>query len=235
MFFHSDLSPKNLVGDLFAPDLSPKNLVDGLFAPRTYELSVTYDTLTTIGPPTEEDPNVLRANITGEVAEGEVAPFGLTNFESNTFGTLTEVTTSEDGTIETATFEFNADPTEFGLPADLQEQPYSDRYYGEETDNELFGTADDMATLNFVEGTIAGSGEITIIDGNGLFEDATGLITFEQQDELPPIEDPTNPFASLTEPAPGQATLTFTIETPSLWDLLSNEAFPIGDHMAFGW
>lgn len=219
--------------DFHSNSAQESSLVDVPFAPHTYEISVIYDTVATFGPPTEEDPNVLRVNVTGEIAEGEVAPFGLTNFESNTFGRLTEVTTSEDSIIETATFEFNADPTEFGLPADLREQPYSDRYYGDGTDNELLGNASDMATLNFVEGTIAGGGEITITDGNGLLNGATGVITFEQQDVLPPIEDPGDPFASLTEPAPGQATLTFTIETPSLWDLLSNEAFPIGDHMAF--
>lgn len=71
-----------------------------------------------------------------------------------------------------------------------------------------------MAVLNFVEGTINGGGEITIIGGDGIFEDATGLITFEQQDKLPPIADPTNPFASLTEPSRGQATLTYSVDIP---------------------
>lgn len=189
-------------------------IVDVL-APRLHiELSATYDTVSTIGPPTEEDPDVLRVNVTGEIAEGEFAPFGLTSFESNAFGTLTESTTSEDGIVETATFNFNGDPTKFGLPEDLQEQPYSDRYYGEETDNELFGNANDMAVLNFVDGTINGGGEITITDGNGIFEDAAGLITFKQQDQLPQIADPTNPFASLTEPSKGQATLTYSIDIP---------------------
>ncbi len=211
-------------------------LVDVPLAPHTYEVTVTYDTVSTIGPPTEEDPDVLRVKVTGEIAEGEVAPFGLSKFESNAFGTLTSATTSEDGILETATFRFNADPTEFGLPAELREQPYSDRYYGDETDNELIGNANDMAVLNFVEGTIEGGGEITITDGNGLLNDVTGLITFEQQDELPPIEDPSDPFASLTEPSKGQATLTFSIESPwpfPVWDFSSTEAPPIGDYLAF--
>lgn len=205
-------------------------------APRLHiEFSATYDTVVTIGPPTEQDPDVLRTNITGEIAEGEVAPFGLTDFESNTFGTLTEVTTSDDGIVETATFSFDADPTEFGLSADLREQPYSDRYYGEETKNKLFGNASDMAVFNFVEGTVNGGGEITISGGKGIFKNATGLITFEQQDELTPIEDPTNPFASLTEPFEGQATLNYSIDIPFanlVQDFLLTSV-PIGDHLPF--
>lgn len=183
--------------------------------PRLHlEFSATYDTVATFGPPTEEDPDIIRVNVTGEIPEGEVAPFGLTDFESNAFGTTTEVTTSGDGIVETATFSFDADPTKFGLPEELREQPYSDTYSGDETDNKLFGNASDMAVLNFVESTINGGGEITIIGGDGIFEDATGLITFEQQDKLPPIADPTNPFASLTEPSRGQATLTYSVDIP---------------------
>ena len=207
--------------------------IGDLLAPFTYEFSATYDTVSTIGPPTQENPNVLRVNVTGEIAEGEVAPFGLTNFESNAFGTLASITTSPDGIVETARFIFDADPTKFGLPAALR-QPYSDRYYGKQPGNELFGNASDSAEFNFVEGTIKGGGTITIIDGSGIFKNATGLITFAQQDLLPPIQDPTAPFESLTEPAKGQATLSFSIN--SLWPLpiggfLPIEA-PIGDYLA---
>jgi hypothetical protein len=204
-------------------------------ASQTYEFTNTYDTVTTVGPPTEEDPSVLRVNITGEIAEGEEAPFGLTHFESNTFGQMTSSTTSDDGTLESAEFTFDADPTAFGLSEDL-EQPYSDRYFGNETENELFGNASDSAEFDFVEGTVEGSGETTIIGGDGIFEDATGSITFEQQDELPPVEDTSDPLASLTEPFEGQATLTFSVETPGILSTgssFTNEDLNVSDYLSF--
>lgn len=175
------------------------------------KFSAVYDTTVIIDPTFRPDLGISRVTVTGEIPQVNDAPFGLTNFVSNTFGQLVEINPLPDGTIESAEFVFEADPTLFGLSPDLREQPFSDRYFGTETDNELFGNASDMAVFNFVEGTVMGGGNINIIGGNGIFDNATGSIIFEQNDRLGEIEDPTNPFASLTEPFAGQATLTFSV------------------------
>ncbi|PSO60297.1 MAG: hypothetical protein BRC39_10010 [Cyanobacteria bacterium QH_7_48_89] len=108
-------------------------------------------------------------------------------------------------------------------------------YFGNETENELFGNASDSAEFDFVEGTVEGGGEITIIGGDGIFENATGSIDFEQQDELPPIEDPSNPFPSLTG-FEGQATLTFSVETPGILSTgssFTSEDLDVSDYLSF--
>ena len=79
-----------------------------------------------------------------------------------------------------------------------------DRYFG--GSNELFGTASDQAKFNFAEGTVEGSGTITLTRGTGIFANATGQITFTQNDRLTSTD--------LTEPFRGQATLQFSVQTP---------------------
>ena len=87
----------------------------------------------------------------------------------------------------------------FGL---TDEPLLSDRYYGGA--NELFGTASDSAEINFAQETIKGGGTISIFGGTGLFKNATGTITFTQEDQLNLSGDPSE----------GLAKLTFTLQTP---------------------
>jgi hypothetical protein len=186
---------------------------------RIPEFEITYDALTTLTP-IENQPGFFTANISG-TSQQDNAPFGLTNFESNAFGKLVsqETVTDENGNTVPIiqNLEFNANPSVLGLenpPQSLIDrraalgipnpEVNSDIYFGDSV-NQLFGQAADEATVNFAEGTLAGGGIITITGGTGIFENASGEISFEQSDRLP--EDP-------TAPALGAATLTFNIQTP---------------------
>ena len=101
------------------------------------------------------------------------APFGLTNFDSRTYGRFEERPTQIFST-------FDADPSVFGIEGNLR----SDRYFG--GSNELFGRASDSAVIDLVQQTIVGDGIINVTDGTGIFENATGLITFTQKYRLTP-------------------------------------------------
>lgn len=158
-------------------------------AQTNYEFSATYDTVVTIDPSFMPDEGIFRATITGSSID---APYGLTNFTSNTYGRFDPATN-----VST----FDANPSVFGLQG---EPILSDRYYG--SSNELFGTASDMARFNFEQGTVSGDGTITITDGSGIFSNATGKITFTQNDRLASTD--------ITEPFEGRARLDFSVETP---------------------
>jgi hypothetical protein len=160
---------------------------------------VEYETLTDIRPflPTTENelfPEFVRATITG--TSTAPADFGLDKFVSNTYGRRQN--TDNPSLVK---YEFNSNPTAVGLSSDLE--AFNDRYFG--GDNELFGKANDQAEINLAAGTIQGGGTITIFDGTGVFNNATGQITFTQQDTLGPIGTP----------AVGKATLKFQLQTPT--------------------
>ncbi|GAA6620423.1 hypothetical protein [Scytonema sp. NUACC26] len=158
-------------------------------AQTKYEFSATYDTVVTIDPSFRPDLNITRATITGESAE---APYGLSKFLSNTYGNFDPTTNISY---------FNADASAFGL----ENQPLlGDRYYG--GSNELYGTANDQAKFDFVNGTVQGGGTITLTGGEGIFKDAVGTITFTQNDKLTSTD--------LTAPFKGKALLKFSIQTP---------------------
>jgi hypothetical protein len=151
---------------------------------------IKYNTLFSLIPRPDLGENIFRATITGT---SEDAAFGLSNFESNTYGKLV------NDTGATQEFKFNANPTAFGL----QNLPVlGDRYFG--GSSELFGTADDSAKIDFVAGTVSGGGTITLTGGTGVFDNASGQITFTQQDKL----DPTVPPGT---PVQGEAILKFTV------------------------
>jgi hypothetical protein len=154
----------------------------------TYEFTVDYETLVEFQPFLPEQ-NIIRATITGENGD---APYGLTNFVSNTYGQ------SEQRGANTFT-RFNSDPSVFGIEGEV----LGDRYFGDGP-NQLFGLADDSAEVDPIAGTITGAGTITITGGTGLFENATGEIDFTQNDRLSPDGSP----------AKGLAILTYSIKTP---------------------
>jgi hypothetical protein len=157
-----------------------------------YTFSADYNTLVTIDTTYRPDLGIVRATIKGESTQS--APYGLDSFVSETYGKLEPI---EDPSINEYTF--NSDPSVFGLEG---EPAFSDRYYGGA--NELFGKASDRAEINFAEGIIKGAGTITIFGGTGLFQNATGTITFTQQDQLNPPGTPSQ----------GLAKLNFNLQTP---------------------
>ncbi|WP_169221157.1 PEP-CTERM sorting domain-containing protein [Brasilonema sp. UFV-L1] len=155
---------------------------------NTYDFTVNYETLVEFQPFLPEQ-NIVRATITGENTD---APYGLTNFTSNTYGQ------SEPRGNNTFT-RFNSDPSVFGITGEV----LGDRYYGSGL-NQLFGLANDSAEVNPIEGTIKGAGTITITGGTGIFQNVTGKIDFTQNDKL-----------SLDgTPSKGLATLKFSLKTP---------------------
>jgi hypothetical protein len=172
-------------------------------AQNTYDFSIVYDTVVTIDPTFRPDLGITRVTVTGETSD---APFGLTDFISNTYGRFDPATNVSI---------FNADASVFGLEG---EPILSDRYFGGE--NELFGTASDRAEFDFEAGTVSGSGIITLTGGTGIFDNAMGQISFTQNDRL------TSP--DLTEPFEGQAVLEFSIQTPRSVPESSNNLTLIG-------
>jgi hypothetical protein len=188
------------------------------------EFEITYDTLFTLRP-IEEQPGFFTAQISG-TSQNSNTPFGLTNFESNAFGELVSEKIITDGNVNIVrrNFQFNANPDVLGLENPPQSvidrrielgvanpQANSDIYFGD-TANKLFGQAADEAEINFFPpgtpnfpGTVNGGGVITITGGTGIFENASGEITFERSDRL--AEDQ-------NAPSPGVATLKFNIQTP---------------------
>ncbi len=168
--------------------------VERAIAQTSNEFSVTYDTEFLLTPRSDLGENIFRATITGTSSD---AAFELSNFTSNTYGKLLESTP----TIQK--YQFDADPGVFGL----ENQPIlGDRYFG--GSNELFGRASDMATIDFANQKVSGGGTITLTGGTGLFENATGQITFTQEDELDPNAPPGTPVK-------GQAKLNFSVQTPA--------------------
>jgi LPXTG-motif cell wall-anchored protein len=157
-------------------------------AQSTYEFSTIYDTLVTIDPSFRPDLGITRVTVIGENPD---APYGLTNFTSNTYGRF-------DPTTNVSIFDAN--PAVFGLEG---EPVLGDRYFG--GSNELFGTASDRATFDFEARTVSGAGTITITGGTGIFENAIGEISFSQNDRLTSTD--------LTEPFRGQARLDFDVQT----------------------
>ncbi|WP_413166032.1 hypothetical protein ACL6C3_05500 [Capilliphycus salinus ALCB114379] len=182
-------------------DITP--LIDNL--PEEYRAVLPEDF-----SPIIDNPSIIDVFGSGVSTEPDV-PFGFTNFTTDTYGlpiTLESVPDPETGEPLPVRqlIIFRADPNDFSL--NLPSPEFSDVYSGENTDNKLFGLANDQAILNIIsptEGTVAGGGIITLVGGEGTFEGAVGQISFNQSDTFNPSDD---------GPTLGQATLEFSIETP---------------------
>lgn len=160
-------------------------------------------------PSTLENPAFLDVFGSGTSVETDV-PFGLSSFTSDTFGlpitlaTAPNPTTGEPMPVSQLVI-FRANPQDIGL--DLPAPELSDIYQGEDTDNKLFGLANDQALINVLsptEGTVEGGGLISILAGEGAFEGATGEIIFTQSDVFNPSD--------MGGPLVGQALLKFSVE-----------------------
>lgn len=217
------LQTKCLVSAVFACTTFSLNAQTVIAQPTASEFDIVYDTLFTLKP-IKDQAGFFTARISG-LSQNSAAAFGLTRFESNTFGKLVSQETAVDGDGNVVpvrqNLAFEANPDILGLesrPGSVVERRIalgipnpelnSDIYFGDD-DSQLFGQASDSAEINFFPpgfpdfpGIVNGSGVITITGGTGRFENARGEIVFEQSDRLP--EDP-------NAPTPGVATLSFTI------------------------
>lgn len=127
----------------------------------------------------------------------------MTNFTSETFGLpLPPQINPETGQPARQVSIFRADPA--ALNVDVPTPEFSDVYFGGNTNNRLFGLANDQAIFDFEEGTVAGGGLITIVGGEGIFEGASGQIEFTQRDTLGPSGASTR----------GEARLNFSVQVP---------------------
>lgn len=130
------------------------------------------------------NPEILDVRVTGESINSN-PPFGLANFTSDTFGLpLPPQVNPETGLPTRQVSIFRANPAD--LSVNVPPPAFSDVYFGDDTNNKLFGLANDQAIFNFVEGTVEGFGTITIVGGEGIFEGASGQIEFTQRDVLAP-------------------------------------------------
>ena len=155
-----------------------------------YEFSIPYTVFTDVDPTFRPDLNISKVTDRGE---SNNALYGLTNFLSNAYAQA-----EFRGTTVSSTF--NANPAVFGIEGEI----LGDRFFG--GPNELFTTSSGSFETDLVEGVIRGTGNLVVLDGTGIFENATGTVTFTQSNRL----NPANPTAT----AEGMATLNFSLRTP---------------------
>lgn len=153
-------------------------------------------------PPVLVNPQILDVTVTGDSVNSN-PPFGLTNFTSDTFGLpLPPQINPQTGQPARQVSIFRADPADLNI--DVPTPEFSDVYFGGNTNNRLFGLANDQAIFDFEAGTVAGGGLITIVGGEGIFEGASGQIEFSQRDNL----------GAPGEPTRGEARLDFLVQVP---------------------
>ncbi len=154
------------------------------FAQATLPFDTFYDTEVVLEPLT---PNVSKAFISGFNPD---APYGLTNFTSTNYSQFNP---------QTNTFTFVPDAAQFGLEG----LPIgTDAFFGSSEDR-LFGSSNATAVINLANGTLDGSGTVTLTGGTGRFSNATGILNFSETESL--AQDPTAPLK-------GKAFLSGTIE-----------------------
>lgn len=155
-------------------------------AQTIYPFEATYDSENTLVPIT---PDVSRVTITAKSTD---APYGLTSFVNTNYGLVDAAT----GTVT-----FRPDPAEFGL-VNLPSGGVT--FFGTGSD-QLFGTINGIAQLDFQNLVGTATGTFNITGGLGRFSGATGIFNFSEEDILNP--DPTAPFKS-------RAVLSGSFQTP---------------------
>lgn len=155
-----------------------------------YEFSIPYTVFTDIDTTFRPDLNISRVTDRGESSN---AVYGLTNFLSDAYAQA-----EFRGT--TISSRFDANPAVFGIEGEI----LGDRFFGGA--NELFTRSSGNFETDLVEGVIRGNGNLTVLGGTGIFENATGTVTFTQENRINP--------AAPTGTAVGLARLNFSLRTP---------------------
>ena len=132
-------------------------------AHHIYQFTGHYSTTVIITPITD---NVSQVVESGESLD---APYGL-----NQYNGLTYSQTDSNGNTN-----FNNDPTAFGL----QGYPLGYLTFGSGK-NEVSGTGDGSASIDLENLTGKGSGVVNITSGEGLFKNATGTLTYSENDQV---------------------------------------------------
>jgi hypothetical protein len=148
-------------------------------AQTVYPFDTSYDTEVTLIPIPSTD--VLQAFIFGNNPN---APYGLTSFQSiNNYSRLDPAT---------GNLVFVQDASLFGL----QGFPIGgEEFFGSGNDR-LFGNSSAIASFNFANGTLDGTGVVNITGGTGRFQGAIGTLNFTESEPL--NEDPTAPLSGKT-------------------------------------
>ncbi|MFB2736194.1 hypothetical protein [Umezakia ovalisporum] len=132
-------------------------------AQTVYPFSGEYETTIIIEPISD---NLAQVS---ERAVSDNAPYNLGLYEG-----LTYSFTDENGNVA-----FNIDPTVFGMEG----YPLGYISFGNGA-NTIFGNADANASIDFENLTAKGSGILNITGGTGMFKNATGTLTFVQEDTV---------------------------------------------------
>lgn len=155
-----------------------------------YEFSIPYTVFTDIDPTFRPDLNISKVTDRGETTN---ALYGLNNFFSQAYA-------QAEFRETTISSRFNANPAVFGIEGEI----LGDRFFGGA--NELFTRSSGTFNTDLVAGTIKGDGNLVVLGGTGMFEKATGKVTFTQENSL----NRENPTATSV----GTATLNFSLRTP---------------------
>ncbi len=133
-------------------------------AQTIYPFSGNYETTIKIKPIVDDLAEVVESAVSTD------APYGL-----DTYGGLVYSKTN----VATGEVRFNVDPTIYGL----QGYPQGFITFGDGA-NKLFGTADAGAKIDFEKLTAKGSGILNITGGEGIFQGATGILDFSEEDKV---------------------------------------------------
>ncbi len=169
-------------------------------AQTNFPFEATYDIEVTLK---EIAPQLQEVTVTGK---SEEAPYGLTNLASMNYAFLDP---------QTGASQSGPDATEFGL----QGLPIlTDTLFGSGNDK-LIGTSSATASLDFENGLGLANGILTITDGEGKFQGATGTLNISDTYTLSP--DPTAPLI-------GEAVVTGSFTVPQKVPEAGNSATLIG-------
>ena len=148
-------------------------------AQTVYPFNTSYDTEVTLIPIPSTD--VSQAFIYGYNPN---APYGLTNFQSiNNYSRLDPAT---------GNLVFVQNASLFGL----QGFPIGGEEFSGSGNDKLFGNSSAIASFNFVNNTLDGTGVVNITGGTGRFQGAIGTLNFTESEPL--NEDPTGPLRGKT-------------------------------------
>ncbi len=169
-------------------------------AQTNFPFEATYDIEVTLK---EIAPQVQEVTVTGE---SEDAPYGLTNLMSMNYAFLDS---------QTGVSQSNPDATEFGL----QGLPILTDTLFSSGNDKLIGTSSANASLDFENGLGLANGILTITDGEGKFQGATGTLNISDTYALSP--DPTAPLI-------GEAIVTGSFTVPQKVPEAGNTATILG-------